>query len=85
MIVFIISTLKTLLGLVCVITPFSAGPRNRIDQHLAVFELKIIISEFLERLNFKLKDGYQLKMISRLTYEPFDSLVLELSRKRIVN
>jgi len=61
--------------------PFSAGSRNCIGQHLAIIESKIIISEFLEKFDFKLQDGYKLKMILRFLYEPEQDLFLELSPK----
>jgi len=63
-------------------TPFGAGPRNCIGQHLAVAEMKIILSEFLERYEFKLKDeGYELRMVQRFLYEPEKELIFELKRK----
>jgi len=58
--------------------PFLAGPRNCIGQHLAMIEAKVIISEFLERFEFDLKDGYQLKMIYRFLYEPEDEILFDL-------
>ena len=62
--------------------PFLAGPRNCIGQHLAMIEAKVIVSEFLERFEFKLKDGYQLKMIYRFLYEPEDEILFDLKPKK---
>ena len=61
--------------------PFSGGPRNCIGQHLAIIDSKVIISEFLEKFNFKLKEGYNLKMTFRFLYEPYDELLFELEPK----
>ena len=59
--------------------PFSGGPRNCIGQHLAIFEAKVIVSEFLERFEFKLPDDYKLGMTIRFLYEPRDELKLILT------
>ena len=61
--------------------PFSAGSRNCIGQNLAMVEAKIIISEFLERFEFKLEEEYKLKMTFRFVYEPLDALKFELKKK----
>ena len=58
--------------------PFSGGPRNCIGQHLAIIDSKVIVSEFLEKFNFKLKEGYNLRMTFRFLYEPYDELLFEL-------
>jgi len=64
-------------------TPFSAGPRNCIGQHLAIMEAKIIISEFLEKFDIKLRDGYKPRMIFRFLYEPEEDVPLRLTPRAV--
>jgi len=61
--------------------PFSAGPRNCIGQHLAILEAKIIISEFLEKFNYKLVENYEMKGTIRFLYEPLDPVKFILTPK----
>ena len=65
-------------------TPFSAGPRNCIGQHLAIMEAKVITSELLERFDFKLKEGYKLRMTFRFLYEPLDELLVSLFPHKLI-
>jgi len=60
-------------------TPFSAGARNCIGQHLALNEARIILGELLNMYDFKLQSGYQLKMASPFLYEPLDPILLDLT------
>jgi len=64
-----------------VFTPFSAGARNCIGQHLAMVEMKVIMCEFLRLFNFKLVDGYQLKMTIKLSYTPVEPVTMNLRLK----
>ncbi len=62
--------------------PFAAGPRNCLGQHLAMAESKVIVSEFLERFDYKMKnEKYELKMIQKFLYEPFEDMIFELTPK----
>jgi len=63
-------------------TPFSGGPRNCIGQHLAMIETKVVVSEFLEKFDVKLKDGYQLRMVYRFLHEPEDEILFDLKQKK---
>ena len=63
-------------------TPFSAGNRNCIGQHLAKFEAMIILVKFLKKFEFFMKNkDYVEKWVIRFLYEPKDPLLLRFSVK----
>jgi len=59
-------------------TPFSAGPRSCIGQHLAMNESKVILCELLSMFDFNLKEGYELKMTVKFLYGPADPILLNM-------
>ena len=61
--------------------PFSSGSRNCIGQHLANIESKALLCEFLRRYDFKLKEGYKLKMTLKFLHEPVDPLEFDLTKR----
>jgi len=61
--------------------PFSAGSRNCIGQHMSQIEAKIIMSEFLQRYECKISDGYVHKMTTRFVYEPHNTLYVDLKKR----
>ena len=63
-----------------IFTPFSAGPRNCIGQHMAMLEAKIILVEFMRTFDFEVPQEYVLKMTRRFLYEPLEELKLNLRR-----
>ena len=59
-------------------TPFSAGPRNCLGQHLAMNEVRVILCEFLSKYDFKLKDDYKLRLGYKFMYGPLDPFIIKL-------
>jgi len=64
-----------------VFTPFSAGPRNCLGQHLAMIETKIILIKLLQKFDFKLCENYKMKWGFKGLYEPVDPILLDLKTK----
>ena len=60
-------------------TPFWAGPRNCIGQHLALMESKIIICEFIKRFDFELPKDYKPELGLKKGYGPIDNLPMKLT------
>jgi len=65
-----------------VFTPFSAGARNCIGQHLAMIEAKIVICEFIKMFKFEMSEkDYDLRMAFNFTYRPKQDICMDLQLK----
>jgi len=60
-------------------TPFWAGPRNCIGQHLAMLEARIILCEFIRMFDFKVSKNYKLRMNALKGYGPEGGLKMDLN------
>jgi len=63
-------------------TPFSAGPRNCIGQHLALNEARIILAELLSMYDFHIKEDYTAKMVFSFLYEPEQPILASLIERK---
>lgn len=63
-------------------TPFWAGPRNCIGQHLALIESKVILCEFLKKFNFELLEDYKSKVGQRVAFDLVDNVPMNLTVKQ---
>ena len=63
-------------------TPFGAGQRNCIGQHLALIEARIILAEFLMMYDFSIDKDYTLKMDFKFLYEAVDPIKVDLTLKK---
>ena len=63
-------------------TPFWAGPRNCIGQHMALIEAKAVICEFVRAFDFEMIKGYKLKLTNKKAYGPADSLPMTLTLRK---
>mgnify|MGYP000851144655 CR=1 FL=1 len=64
------------LGNPFIFTPFSAGARNCIGQHLAVIEAKIIMWTMIKKFKMSLPPNFELRMMQRFLLEPEDDIPL---------
>ena len=62
-------------------TPFSAGPRTCIGQHLAMNETKIILMEYLLMYDWNIKEGYELKTTLKFLYGPAEPILVNMTPK----
>lgn len=60
---------------------FAPGSRSCIGQHLAMAELKILVSEILKKFNFQVCPEYVLKMEVNLFYEPSQPVIFDFEHK----
>lgn len=59
-------------------TPFWAGPRNCIGQHLALIEAKIILCEFVKRFDFEVLEDKKSKEDLVKGFDPNKNLPMKL-------
>jgi cytochrome P450 len=60
---------------------FSGGPRNCIGRHLALIQVKVVVTEVFKKFKVSIADGYKLRIRCGQLYEPVEDIRFKLQPK----
>lgn len=64
---------------------FSDGPRNCLGEYLGMTDSKMVLATFIKMFDFEFPEGYQMRLVQRLSFPPLEPPVIKLKlRKNVV-